>query len=175
MTSSKPRKRKLLRISIRALLMAVFLIAVTLVVLLKRADSRRQLFDDFRDSGAIVNYSNHPPRWLSNIADINWGPFFDGPDSVAYYLHVEGDQVRIGDTLYTPDDAESYLLQQKSLANANGTDDVQVYVASDIGDTPSQEVSHRMLIFGGTQFPLAGTWSRETYQKDWEANCELHQ
>ena len=132
MNSKKPRSRTLLRLSIRFLLLAVFLIAFTLAVLLTRAESRRQLFDDLRNEGAIVNYSNQPPQWLTAIADINWGPFFDGADSVEFSLQIEGNQVRIGDTLYAPDDAESYLLQRQAIANANGAENVKVCIDYDI-------------------------------------------
>ena len=167
--------KKSWHVSIRTTLGLLLLVALGLAALVRRADSRRLQFDAMREDGAIVTYSNQPPKILRSIADIDWGPIFDRPELVAYYLRVEGKQVRIGDRLFTPDDGECYLLKQKSIANAEGAKNIRFYIDTETGANLPDDIVVRMLLFGDAEFPYTGTQSWSMYKRDWKLNVKRHQ
>ena len=158
--------RNLVQISLRGLLVLTLLIAIALGVWMNRARNRRLAFYELRRQGAVVYMSSHPPAEV----DFDWGPVFEMPDRVAFYVRVVGSKVRIGETMFSPDDAEKYLLEQKRIATKFGSKDTQMYVAQNLGDDCDPRISVRMLNFGGKNFDVAGTWDWDGYMVEWNRN-----
>ena len=164
MNYTKSEHRFPVRFSLRTLLVAIAAFALVFFVLLWRAESRRQCFDDIRNLGAIVDYSRS-----------HWGAIFDEPLSVTFYVNVEGEKIRIGDTLYSRDDAKNFLIEQKAIAIQTGLDEVSIRVMTSVDIEASDDLFNEMLNFGNDHFDNTDSWFREMYEVDWEANRSLHQ
>ena len=158
--------RNLVQISLRGLLVLTLLMAIALGVWMNWVRNRRLAFDELRRQGAVVYMSNHPPA----AVDWDWGPVFEMPDRVSFYVRVVGSKVRIGETMFSPDEAEKYLLEQKGIATKFGSNDTQMYVAQNLGDDCDPRINVRMLNFGGKNFDVAGTWNWDVYMAEWNKN-----
>jgi hypothetical protein len=159
----KSRNRIFGTFSLRTLLAVLAAIAMTLSVMVWRAESRRKVFDKLRSDGAIVRYAPSP-----------WGPLFAKPALAKFYVNVEGDRLRIGDTLYNIDEAEKFLLEQKAIANRNGLDNFEFYTMESVDTKPSESIHSRILNFGLMTFNNGGGFDRSLYEDEWEANRNLH-
>ena len=147
------------RFSLRSMLLIIVAVTIVLSVLLWRAKTRRRCFGDLRNQGAIVNYSKSI-----------WGATFDEPAGVKFFANIEGDNVRIGNKLYSSTDAEAFFLKQKSLANEHGFEGVQFFVTKSPTRPPSGESTSKMVNFGMKTFGDVTFWGRDSADRMWRSN-----
>ena len=150
--------------SLRTLLVALAIIAMVLSVFVWRAEYRRKVFNELRKDGAIVRCDKS-----------SWGTLFDQPVVAEFYVNVEGDQIRIGNQLFDIASAETFLLDQKSIANRHGLNNFQFYSMESVDTNPSEEIHSRILNFGVANFGNGGGFDRSMYEEEWEANLKLHE
>ncbi|GAA5510926.1 hypothetical protein [Novipirellula caenicola] len=86
------------------------------------------------------------------------------PMDIAFFPIPTTHGIRLGQTVFSVDDAESQLLKWKKIANDNGVKNVQLWVVTDDMQNP---ISQRLLTFGVTNFHAAGGENLKRYKKRW--------
>ena len=153
----KPRHRRHRTFSLRTLLAISAAIAIILSVIIWRAESRRKVFDGLHDDGAIIRYTTS-----------RWGKLFTKPSVAEFYVNVEGERLRIGDTLYSVDEAEKFFLAQKNIANQNGLNSFRFYTMENADSQPSKQIHNRIFNFGVSTFGMGGGFDRVMYEAEWK-------